>query len=471
VKSNLIKRGFLALTVTQFFGAANDNILKTVLTFMVVDGAWQGDLGDGSQALVGICFTVPFILLSGYGGQLADRYSKSALSKIIKFAELPIALVAMAGFWADNLWITLFALIALTCQSAFFGPSKYGMIPELVEPGDLSRANGSINMMTNIAVIAGTLVAGLVSDAYSPQPESGETAVAEGAAVVGEAAVSEGAAVADKLVVAGEAAAAGLPWLPGVVLAVVAVLGIISVFFLGKLPVANKNPQKFDWNPFTTYIISIREMAKTRLLMVMMAWGYFYMLAGIALFIIPEYTRILSVTRFEASLLMGVMGIAIGIGCVLAGLISGHRIEPRLIPLGAFGLTLFFFLLAIQPTRTPENSLTGSAMAVLMSKESWFIFGAGISAGFYIIPLQALLQYLSPDDERGRFLGTANAVSFAFMTGSALIYRVVDPIFPDNPQQIFMVCAVLMLAGVSFFLYRLRGTGIMFGGGEALQRK
>jgi acyl-[acyl-carrier-protein]-phospholipid O-acyltransferase/long-chain-fatty-acid--[acyl-carrier-protein] ligase len=210
-------------------------------------------------------------------------------------------------------------------------------------------------------------------------------------------------------------------------------------------------------------------MAKTRLLMVMMAWGYFYLLAGIALFIIPEYTVILSVTRFEASLLLGVMGIAIGIGCVLAGLISGHRIEPRLIPLGAFGLTLFFFLLAIQPTRTAENSLTGSALAVLMSKESWFIFGAGISAGFYIIPLQALLQYLSPDDERGRFLGTANAVSFAFMTGSALIYKVVAPLFPDNPQQIFMVCAVLMLAGVSFFLYRLRGTGIMFGGGSIQQ--
>ena len=147
MKSKLLKRGYISLICTQFFGAANDNLLKGVLTFMVIDGVWRGKLGDGGQGLVGLLFTLPFILLSGYAGQFADRNSKRYVSVLVKVIEIPIAAIALLGFWTGNLWITLGALIALSCQSAFFGPAKYGMIPELVDEGDLSRANGFINMM------------------------------------------------------------------------------------------------------------------------------------------------------------------------------------------------------------------------------------------------------------------------------------------------------------------------------------
>ena len=143
VKSNLLKPGFLSLVFTQFFGAANDNILKMVLTYMVIDGAWAGRLGAGGQGIVGMCFTIPFILLSGYAGQFADRNSKRYVSVLVKVIEIPIALLALVGFFTGNLWITLGALIALTCQSSFFGPAKYGMIPEIVPDRDLSRQTQS----------------------------------------------------------------------------------------------------------------------------------------------------------------------------------------------------------------------------------------------------------------------------------------------------------------------------------------
>jgi len=104
---------------------------------------------------------------------------------------------------------------------------------------------------------------------------------------------------------------------------------------------------------------------------------------------------------------------------------------------------------------------------VLLSNVTFFILGAGFFAGFYIIPLQALLQKMSPDDERGRFLGTANAVSFAFMTVSALLYWVIRPAFGDEPQNIFYVCAGLMAVGAAFFLWRLRGTGLIMGTKQA----
>ncbi len=94
--------------------------------------------------------------------------------------------------------------------------------------------------------------------------------------------------------------------------------------------------------------------------MVMMAWGYFYLLAGIALFIVPEYTIVLGINRAEASVLMGVLGVAIGVGCAAAGLISGHRIEPRLIPIGAAGLIIFFALLAAVPPSLPNMAADGT---------------------------------------------------------------------------------------------------------------
>lgn len=416
--NSLFQRGFLALITTQFFGAMNDNVLKGVLTFMVIDGSWAGRLGEGGQGIVGVCFTVPFIILSAFAGQLADRYSKRTVTLIVKATEVPIAALAGYGFYSGDLWITLAALIALTCQSSFFGPAKYGMIPELVGTDQLSRANGTINMLTNAAVIFGTLVAGLVSDRYSPQANED-----------------------------------GVLWLPAVALLVIAVLGFAASWFLTDLRAGDRSV-KYQFNPFESYIFTIREMAKTPLLTIMMAWSYFYLLAGIALFIVPEYTTVLDVTRAEASVLMGVLGIAIGVGCGVAGFVSGRHIEPRLIPIGAIGLTLFFFLLAFIPPTLAGGD--GSAR-IAFSNVSWFILGAGFFAGFYIVPLQALLQSLSPDSDRGRYLGTANAVSFAFMTVAAIFYWLVRDSFGDQPQLIFYICSGLMAIGAGFFIWRLAG--------------
>lgn len=418
----LFNPGFIGLIVTQFFGAMNDNVLKVILTFMVIDGAWSGELGTGGQGIVSICFTVPFMLLSGFAGQIADRYSKRDVTVWVKVAEIPIAIVAGIGFYYQNLWITLFALTALTCQSSFFGPAKYGMITELVGDKHLSKANGAINMLTNVAVIAGTIIAGVVSDRYPSTAES-----------------------------------AGMAWLPGVLLVTTAVMGLAASFLITPLHAGDRNLH-LTLNPFTTYVETIREMSKTRLLMVMMAWGYFYLLAGIALFIVPEYTTVLDIDHTSASVLMGVLGVAIGIGCAVAGYLSGDKIEPRLIPVGAAGLVLFFFLLAAVPPWMPD---AGPLTSVAFSNVSFFILGAGFFAGFYIIPLQALLQHLSPDNERGQFLGTANAVSFAFMTVAGLLYFVIRPWFGDEPQNIFYVSSGLMFVGASFFLWRLRGTGIL----------
>jgi acyl-[acyl-carrier-protein]-phospholipid O-acyltransferase/long-chain-fatty-acid--[acyl-carrier-protein] ligase len=233
---------------------------------------------------------------------------------------------------------------------------------------------------------------------------------------------------------------------------IVAVAGLATVVFLTPL-VPGDRSLKFNWNPFAIYIDALREMAKSPLLGVALAWGYFYFLAGLALLIIPEYTLVLGISREKASYLLGIMGVAIGAGSAAAGFISGHRIETRLVPVGALGMLVFFTLLGFAPT-------TFWVVGAL-------ILCAGFFAGFYIIPLQALLQKLSPADERGRVLGTSNGISFAFLALASLVYWIIRPGFGSAPQQVFLVCAGLILLGALLFLRQLRR--IIFQREEAVQ--
>ncbi|MDB4763430.1 hypothetical protein OAG38_06795, partial [Akkermansiaceae bacterium] len=129
--NRLFNRGFCALLITQFFGAINDSVLKQVIILAVASGGvWANQLGEGGQAYVALCLTIPFILFSGIAGQIADRISKNRITVLAKIAEVGIAALALGAFFAGNLWACLSVMVLLATQSAFFGPAKYGMIPE-----------------------------------------------------------------------------------------------------------------------------------------------------------------------------------------------------------------------------------------------------------------------------------------------------------------------------------------------------
>jgi len=411
----LFNRGFVSLLFAQFYGAANDNVLKQVLTFMVATGIWShglaaGGLPEGGQAVPALCLTLPFILLSGFAGQVADRFSKRTVMVWVKIAELPIALFAMLGFVLQNLWVTLGAMLLLAVQSSFFGPAKYGVLPEIVGPDELARANGTLNMFTNLAVIAGALVAGPVSVMYYPKPGNSMH-------------LSE-----------------PILWAPGSLLLIVAFAGLLSILVMPRLPASNpKLKLRFEF--VATYRRSIKAMSPA-LLVATIAWSGFYMVGMIALLILPEYEQLLGIDYTKTSLLIGALGVAIGVGSAAAGWLSGDKIRPNFIPVGAIGMTVAFVLLGTLPP-------TYAGVAILISM-------AGVFAGFYIVPLQALLQYLSPADRRGQFLGTANAMSFVCSSiGAALFWLLTGPIsVPAN--RVHLACALLAAAGTTLGIVQMK---------------
>ena len=221
----------------------------------------------------------------------------------------------------------------------------------------------------------------------------------------------------------------------------VAALGLIASLFIPRLPQARPG-LKISFNPIGPYLSALKEMSRTSLLLVALAWAFFYMVGMIALLILPDYRDLLDVSAQKASVLLGILGVAIGLGSVTAGLISGKHIEPRLIPVGAVGMTVFFILLGVLP-------LQFGLVAGLLT-------GAGIFAGLYIVPLQALLQHLSPPDERGRFLGTANGLSFVFSTMGSLIFLYLRSSQGMASNRIFLVSGILSIVGTGILIWRLR---------------
>ncbi len=373
-------------------GAANDNILKTLLSFAVVRGIWSGQLGEGGQGLVALCLFVPFILFSGWAGPLADRFSKRTIAVWMKAIELPLALGAGIGFITNNLWLTIAAMVLLATQSTFFSPAKYGMIPEISRKDRVSRANGILNMTTNIAVITGMLVAGFVSDGLSVSHNGWSQ------------------------------------WLPGIALFSVAVVGLIAIFFLPKLapicPTTN-----IALNPLGTYIETAKWAWRTPVITGAIAWSIFYLVATLALLVVTELGNLLQVSDAKVSYILATLGVAVGCGSLVAGFISKNKIR---IDVSRFAAVAMAIILCIAGLIPPSYTWMMLCM-----------FGLGFTAGLYAVPLQSLMQLLPASDHRGRVLASCNALSFLFMGVGSFAYWVARPLFGEQPQWIFVICGFI----------------------------
>ncbi|PHS10292.1 MAG: hypothetical protein COA78_11445 [Blastopirellula sp.] len=402
-------RGFVFLNITQFFGAANDNILKQLLMFGLASGGiWAGQMGKGGQAIASLCLAIPFVLFSGFAGQFSDRFSKRDVSIAVKLSEVMIAVIALFGLWIENVWVVLAAMVLISLQSTFFTPAKFGIIPEILPANKLSRANGTLNMFTYIAVILGGAVGGPLYAAYAPDLDKFPDAVR-------------------------------MVWLPGVILLVVGILGTAASFGLPKL--SSKNPDlKIRPILFRPYFETWREISGTPVASVIVAWSYFYfILGGLAIMILPDYKELLDISYFQASILLAILGIAIGIGDYIAGRISHHQIRHDLIPIGIIGTTASFFVLGVIP---PNYWL----VAVCLSC-------CGFMAGFFMVPLQTMIQHFTSEKKRGQVLGLWSCCSFlGIIIGNVLFIAIKQTGIDSN--RVFLVCGVLGLIGVAaYFLH------------------
>ncbi len=404
--------GFQALLVTQFFCACEGNLLKTVISQEVsYGGCWAGYLGDGGTGLVAALFTLPFILFSGWAGQIADRYSKQRVARAMVLIEIPIAIAAFFALWAESFYATLALLFLIATQNAFFGPPKYGMIAELVTDEALGRANGLINMLTNIAIIAGVILGGILSDAYPAER---------------------------------------LP--PGAAVVAIALLALAASRFLTPLP-AQDPGVRYSRQPFAPYAYTIRLMLRDRYLFLLALGGsFFYFIAMMAITALPEFKdpSVLAIGDSEAAVLLIPLTVGIGLGSALAGfLMRKQGIRLTLAAPGTAGMLVFLALLGLLPL-APADAARGLGAASYVVAEGCLV-GLGLFGGLYIVPFLAAIQERAPAEARGRVLGFANFFNFVFMCLGALLYFGTRQVI--GIQATFIVCAALLLI---FALYMRR---------------
>jgi MFS family permease len=427
--SRLWNRGFLALMATQVAGATNDNLLKAILlTAVAASGVWEGVLGPGGTGWVSFMLTAPFVILLGYAGQLADRLPKNRITVATRLAEVPIAALALIGFMLDSPWIVIVAFLLLSSESAFFSPSKYGVIKEYVGESQLSRANGVINGSTNVAIIGGSVLGGYLLQT-------------------------------------------GMMW-AGVVLVAMAVAGLVASLFMPYTAPVNPG-LPWSWDPTKSYRASIQSMRATAcdehgrsaLWIAVLAWASFFMIAILVLAVVPEYKEPLGLNETQTGGLLAALGVGIGAGCVGAAVLSGKNIKLWFVPIGgvlmgAVMIGLGFVPIEHLPTGLAHSVEENDAMVAVNVERLpyWWLFGtlvvAGIFAGFYIVPLQALQQALAADEFRARVLGTANALSFLLMAIASLFYAIVVGQGWLTPQQVLMLCGGGMLVLVGWLIRR-----------------
>ncbi|MFG1489326.1 MFS transporter, partial [Oceanospirillum sp. HFRX-1_2] len=161
----LTKRRFLPYFLTQALGAFNDNLYKNALLLMIAFGglATNEDSALLTNLAAGL-FILPFFLFSPIAGQIADKMEKSRLIRLVKWLEVVIMALAALCIISGFTWGLMALLFLMGVQSALFGPVKFAMLPQQLSKDELVGGNALVEMGTFLAILTGTICAGLLFD-------------------------------------------------------------------------------------------------------------------------------------------------------------------------------------------------------------------------------------------------------------------------------------------------------------------
>ena len=376
---------FLPLFVTQFLGALNDNLFKNAIVILILYRLAEAAGLDG-QILVTVAagaFILPFFLFSATAGQLADKFEKSRLIRLIKLAEILIMGLAVGGFlWGDS-YLMLAVLFLMGTQSTFFGPLKYSILPDHLHEDELIAGNALIEAGTFLAILIGTILGGVMI-----LTENGVSVVS-------------------------------------VSIVVLAACGWISSFFIPRaeppVPDLKLNPNLLaeTWNIIRT-ATSHRDI---RLTILGISW--FWLVGATFLTQFPGLAKnVIGANEHVVTLFLTTFSIGIGLGSLLCNKLLAGEITAKFVPFGALGMTLFtldLFFATSGLVPAPEE-LQGIA-TFLSQPTGWRILAdltaISVYGGIFIVPLYAILQWRSESAQRARTVAANNIVNALFMVVGA----------------------------------------------------
>lgn len=416
--SLLSKRRFLPFFITQSLGALNDNLFKQSLILAILYKlSIEGDRGIWVN-LCALLFIVPFFLFSALAGQFGEKYAKDRLIRLIKLGEIAIMAVGAIGFAFDHLVLMLIALFAMGTHSALFGPVKYSILPQTLHEDELVGGNGLVEMGTFLSILAGTIGAGIMLSSNNY------------ATVVSLVIVS------------------------------VAVLGYLASRSIPNAPADTPN-LRLNWNIFSeswaTLRMGLNQTPAVSRSVVGNSW--FWFVGAIYLTQIPAYAKDwLHGDETVVTLILTVFSVGIALGSMLCEKLSGRKVEIGLVPFGSFGLTVFGLLWWWHSGQVPQNLQAHDWLGVLGFSQVWWvlidILGLGVFGGFYIVPLYALIQSRTAENERARVIAANNILNALFMVVSAIVTIVLLSVAKLTIPELFLVVSLLNIA-VNTYIFKI----------------
>ncbi|MBI3605861.1 MAG: MFS transporter [Nitrospirae bacterium] len=399
--------GFSPFLFTQFLGAFNDNVYKIVISMFAVDAGALFKEGGGYLSLVGAVFILPFLLFSGYAGYLSDRFNKRTVLIVTKSAEIGAAAI---GFWvltSGRIDLMLAGLFLMAVHSTFFSPAKYGILPEMLPAQDLSRANGLLEMSTFLAIILGSSLGSVLFAFWK-----------------------------------------GTPGRIGLVLISVALAGTLLSFGIGKVSSPAERPL-FRRNPWKEILQGIRRLKEDPQLGIAVICISLFWLFGalLQMDILLFGKEIMRIDDLHIGLLGAFLAAGIGIGSLVAGTLSGNRVELGLVPPGLAGMAFFSLILPFS--------------GGFYFQFAFFLSLLGFSGGLFIVPFNTFLQLQSQPGERGRILATNNFFNMTGVLTASLFLWILNDVLKIPPGRILIILGlslfmggILLLTRIPYFLSR-----------------
>ena len=382
-------RGFWGLFVTQFQGAFSDNALKWLAIFIITGLTLKNEERDKLVGIVWALFALPFIVFSMLGGFLADRFSKRSVTIGVKCFEIGVMLLALLGLATNHLYVTISAVFLMGVHSAIFGPSKYGLLPELLPERKLSWGNGVLELGTFVSIIAGTVAGGWLCKTFAVQPA----------------------------------------W-SGVLLIVLAILGLFIELDITKVPAADP-AKRFQPNFVAELWRQMKIIRKDRVLwLATLGNTYFFAFAALIQLLIVIYAKdVLGIDDPQkTSYLQAATAVGIGLGSFAAGYFSGGKIEYGLIPLGSVGMTIMCAFLS-------RRGLSFAHVAIDLSLLGFF-------SGFFIVPVAALLQHRPDKANKGGVSGRGEPAFVHWYFRVSGIYYLVTVVLRLSAPAVFLLTAI-----------------------------
>ncbi len=393
----LRQRGVQPFLWTQFLGAFNDNVYKIVVSMRAVHVAASSGSSSVYLSLAGAVFVVPFLLFSGYSGHLADAVSKRTVLIAVKVFEIAVMLLGLAAFFSTRIELMLAVLFLMALHSTVFSPAKYGIVPEMLADEDLSRANALLEMSTFVAIVVGTSIGSFLFVTWKYRP-----------------------------------------WNMGLAMVAVAVAGLATSLRIARVrPAGCTSP--FRLNPFSEVITGTRHLLADRpLWLTVLAISYFWFLGALfQMDLLLFGSEVLHATDLRIGLLVTCLAVGIGAGSMLAGRLSGDKVELGLVPLGSVLMAVFSVLLY-----AARGSYHWSAATLAL---------LGAASGLFIVPLNAYLQQRAGVHEKGRLIATNNFYNtVGVLIASATLWLFHDRLHV-SPDKLILIFGLATL-GVTAYI-------------------